>query len=140
MRFIPTRIHGVLDYLLGIVLILAPWLFGFAADGAETWVPVAVGIAILIYSFFTNYELGFVRSIPMGTHLTLDLLGGIFLAISPWLFGFADYVWVPHLVVGLVEIAAALMTESTPRRTRTGTLGTERTTTTHPRVRERTGP
>lgn len=32
MRFIPTKIHGVLDYIAGLALIAAPWLFGFAGE------------------------------------------------------------------------------------------------------------
>jgi hypothetical protein len=36
MRFIPTRIHGMMDYAMGLLLIAAPWLFGFARGGAET--------------------------------------------------------------------------------------------------------
>lgn len=35
MRVIPTRIHGVLDYLMGIVLIAAPWVLDFADGGPE---------------------------------------------------------------------------------------------------------
>ncbi len=34
MRFIPTRIHGMMDYLMGVLLIVAPCLFGFADGGA----------------------------------------------------------------------------------------------------------
>ena len=63
MRFIPTRIHGVLDYAVGVLLVAAPWLFGFA----------------------------------------------------PW-------VWAPHLVIGLFEIGAALLTRTAPERV--GTMGT----------------
>ena len=29
--------------------------------------------------------------------------GGWLLLVSPWLFGFADYVTVPHVVFGLIE-------------------------------------
>src|SRR5690606_42051423 len=43
MRAIPTRIHGVLDYSFGLLAAAAPWLFGFAAGGAETWVLVGAG-------------------------------------------------------------------------------------------------
>ena len=114
MRFIPTRTHGVLDYLVGALLIAAPWLFGFARGGAETWVPVALGAGAFLYSLFTDYELGVVRRIPMPVHLGLDLGSGLLLAVSPWLFGFAAFVWVPHLVFGLLEVGAALMTKRVP--------------------------
>src|SRR3954452_20292533 len=114
MRFLPTRIHGVLDYVVGIVLIIAPWALGFARGGAETWVPVVLGAAAIMYSLCTDYELGLVRAIPMKTHLMLDLGSGILLAASPWLFGFSDRVWVPHVVIGLIEIGTALMSQSVP--------------------------
>jgi hypothetical protein len=114
MQVIPTRVHGMLDYLVGALLIVAPWLFGFAAGGAETWVPVVLGAAAILYSLFTDYELGVVRRIPMPTHLMLDLGSGVLLAISPWLFGFADRVWQPHLIIGLIEIGTAVMTRRVP--------------------------
>ena len=123
MRFIPTRVHGLLDYLVGLLLIAAPWVFNFARGGAETWVPVALGVGALVYSVFTDYELGLVRRLPMGTHLTLDLLSGLLLAASPWLFGFSDFVWVPHVVLGVLEVGAALMTKTTPAPTRTVVVG-----------------
>jgi hypothetical protein len=114
MRFISTRVHGVIDYIVGVLLIIVPWLLGFARGGAETWVPVLLGIALILYSFFTNYELGVVKRLPMSTHLWLDGISGFILAISPWLFGFADIVWAPHLIVGLLEIGMALFTEKVP--------------------------
>lgn len=115
MRFIPTRVHGILDYLVGVLLIAAPFVLNFDRGGAETWVPVILGLGAIGYSLFTNYELGLVRRIPMRVHLMLDIASGVFLAVSPWLFGFADYVWLPHVLVGLFEIGAGLMTERTPR-------------------------
>lgn len=114
MRFIPTRIHGYIDYLMGVLLIAAPWLLGFAAGGAETWVPVVLGAGVILYSLLTDYELGAVHTLSMPTHLWLDGLGGLLLLASPWLFGFADLVWVPHVVLGLLEIGAALTTETVP--------------------------
>ena len=117
MRFIPTRIHGILDYLVGALLIAAPWLLGFARGGAETWVPVVLGAGALVYSLFTDYELGLVRRIPMPVHLLLDAGAGLLLAASPWIFGFAELVWAPHLVLGLLEVGAALMTKTAPQST-----------------------
>jgi hypothetical protein len=117
MRFISTRFHGVLDYLVGILLIAAPWLFDFAQGGAETWVPVIFGAGALLYSMFTNYELGLVRRLSMRTHLSLDAASGVLLAASPWILGFSEVVFWPHLILGLFEVVAALTTRMTPSYT-----------------------
>ncbi|RYZ56503.1 MAG: hypothetical protein EOP49_00150 [Sphingobacteriales bacterium] len=114
MRFIPTRAHGLLDYLMGMLLIAAPFLLNFDRGGAETWVPVVLGAGVLVYSVFTNYEFGAFKILSMPAHLMLDFLGGLFLAASPWIFGFADYVYLPHLILGIAEMGAALMTKKVP--------------------------
>jgi hypothetical protein len=113
MKIISTKTHGFLDYIMGILLIAAPWILGFNRNGAETWVPVILGAATILYSMLTDYELGVSRSLSMGAHLTMDLISGILLAVSPWLFGFVDYIWQPHLILGIVEIGAVLMTKRT---------------------------
>jgi hypothetical protein len=115
MRFLSTKAHGVLDYLMGIILIAAPWIFGFARGGAETWIFVALGAGALLYSLLTDYEMGAAKVISMPMHLTIDLLSGIFLAASPWIFGFADEVYMPHLIFGILEVGASLVTQKEPR-------------------------
>jgi hypothetical protein len=119
MQFIPNRIHGVIDYLTAGLLILAPWLFGFANGGAAQWVPIILGIVIAAYSLMTDYELSVAKSISMPIHLGLDIGGGILLAASPWLFGFADVIVWPHLVVGIMEIGVAACTRRRSRSTAT---------------------
>lgn len=123
MRFIPTRVHGILDYVVGVLLIFAPRIFGFQNGGPEDRIPVILGVITLIYSLLTRYELGLFKVIPFKVHLTLDFLSGVFLAISPWAFGFSERVWVPHLVLGLLEIGAAVMSQRTPLETTTTTSG-----------------
>jgi hypothetical protein len=112
MHVIPTRIHGMLDYIVALLLILAPWLFGFADNGPAQWVPVTLGVAIIIYSLLTDYELGAVSAIPLGAHLGIDVLAGIFLTMSPWLFGFDGLITWPHVVFGLLSIVVATLTPS----------------------------
>ncbi|WP_187264264.1 SPW repeat protein [Pontibacter beigongshangensis] len=114
MRFIPTRFHGILDYIVGLLLIASPWLFNFAAGGAETWVPVIIGIVVLLQTIMTDFEVGVIRKIPMQTHLMMDFGIGVILAISPWLFGFADVVYTPHLIFGIFSILASLTTHRVP--------------------------
>jgi hypothetical protein len=67
-----------------------------------------------LYSLFTDYEWGVARKLSMPTHLMLDLLSGAFLAASPWVFGFAEYVYLPHLIFGLLEMGVSLMTKRQP--------------------------
>ena len=114
MRFIPTRVHGMLDYGVGIILIAAPWLLGFADGTAAQWVPVILGAGAILYSLITDYELSLARILPMRAHLGLDIASGLFLAASPWLFNFDERVYLPHLIFGLLEIGAGLMTKTHP--------------------------
>jgi hypothetical protein len=103
---------------MGALLIAAPWIFDFDRGGAETWVPVILGVAMIGLALMTDYELGASRRISMRTHLMIDLISGALLAVSPWLFGFNDYVWQPHLILGLLEIGAALTTKLHPSNER----------------------
>ena len=99
MRFIPTKFHAPLDYIVGAALIAAPWIFQFSEHTAATVVPVVLGIGLIAYSLFTNYELGVWKVAPMAVHNLIDIAAGTLLAASPWIFGFADEtanVWVPH--------------------------------------------
>lgn len=112
MKIISTKVHGVLDYMMGILLIASPWLFGFASGGWETWLPVVLGVSAILYSLMTRYEMGLSDNISMRTHLTLDIMSGILLAAAPWIFGFADQVYLPHLILGIAEVGAASLTTS----------------------------
>jgi hypothetical protein len=114
MKFLSTRAHGTLDYLMGAVLLIAPYLFGFADGGAAQWVPMALGAGAIVYSLLTQYEFGAIKLIPMPVHLVLDAASGLLLAASPWLFGFSAFVWVPHVVFGLLELGSSLVTRAVP--------------------------
>lgn len=114
MKFLSTRAHGTLDYLMGAVLLIAPYLLGFANGGAAQWVPMALGAGAIVYSLLTQYEFGAIKLIPMPVHLVLDAASGLLLAASPWLFGFSAFVWVPHVVFGLLELGSSLVTRAIP--------------------------
>lgn len=121
IRFLPTSVHGVLDYIVGIALIAAPWIFGFAyVGGAAVIIPIVLGIALIVYSLVTRYEWGIpgIKFLPMPYHLVIDFLAAVFLAASPWIFGFASRplnVWLPHLVVGIAVILVVLVSQPHPR-------------------------
>ena len=114
MRFIPTKFHAPLDYIVGVALIAMPWIFQFSDITAATVVSVVLGIGLIAYSLFTDYELGVWKVAPMAVHNLIDIAAGAVLVASPWLFGFADEsanVWVPFVVVGLAAIFLGLTTK-----------------------------
>lgn len=118
-KFIPTKVHGVLDYLVGIALILAPWIFGFSQmGGPAVIIPMILGVGLILYSIFTRYEWGLVKVIGMPIHLIFDIAASLFLALSPWIFGFYDpnmwNVWVPHVVVGITVILVVIFSQTQP--------------------------
>jgi hypothetical protein len=113
MRFIPTKFHAPLDYIVGAALIAAPWIFQFSEHTAATIVPIVLGIGLIAYSLFTDYELGVWKVAPMAVHNVIDIAAGTVLVASPWIFGFADEtanVWVPHVAVGIAAIFLGLTT------------------------------
>ena len=114
MNMISTRTHGYLDYGLGAILVLGTLVFGFGGDGTASWVLLIAGILILGLSLMTRYELGAIKTVPMPAHLGMDAVLGLVLIASPWLFGFADVIWWPHVLVGLIEVGTAAMTERHP--------------------------
>ena len=114
MRFIPTRLHAPLDYIVGALLIAAPWIFQFSDDSTPTVISIVLGVGLIAYSLFTNYELGVWKVVPMAVHNLFDIAAGALLAASPWLFGFADdgaNAWAPFVVVGVAAIFLGLTTK-----------------------------
>lgn len=114
MHIIPRTVHAALDYIVGVFLLLAPSLFGFAHVEVARNVMLLVGAGTLLYSLLTAYEFGLIKLIPFRGHLALDVVGGFLLLASPWLFGFSSEVVAPHVAFGLFEIMAGLCTRREP--------------------------
>lgn len=115
MNLISTKLHGVIDYAYGALLIASPWLFGFAEGAtAALWVPVLLGGMSLIVSVCTNYETGLFKLLDMRMHLLWDAMTGITLALSPWIFYFYDMVAKPHLLLGAASLLITLLSRRYP--------------------------
>ena len=115
MTFINSRLHGILDYIIGLALIAAPFVLQFSNDSTPqsdfaTWLPIGLGLVIIGMSLMTQYEYSILKVIAFSTHLVMDMVGGLFLALSPWIFGFSNYIFLPHLLVGLAMIGVAFFT------------------------------
>lgn len=110
VKLLSTRIHGIIDYVMGITLLVLPWLFGWNA--AVTTLLTVLGLGIIVYSLFTRYEVGVFRLLPMAFHLGLDAIGGVVLIAA------AFFITTPGtgsmavlLILGLLELGAAAVTD-----------------------------
>lgn len=121
IRFVPTGVHAYFDYIGGIVLLAAPFIFGFfSVGGAAVIIPMVLGVGLIVYSLLTRYELGIpgLKFIPMPLHLIFDFVAAAFLALSPFLFGFVNKtpnVWLPHLIAGVGVIVLVLVSQTHPQ-------------------------
>lgn len=121
IRFVPTAVHGVFDYVGAIGLIASPFIFGFAdMGGIAVFLPIVLGAGLLLYSLLTDYELGIpgVKFIPMSVHLTVDFVASALLAVAPFLFGYANLglnVWLPQVIAGVSVILLVLVSKTDPQ-------------------------
>jgi hypothetical protein len=112
---ISLKVHGILDYASGLLTAISPWLFGFAGlGGAPLYLPLCIGCMQLIMAIFSNHPLGLIKVFPMQLHLIIDMVVGVILIISPWVYGFYHFVYLPHLLLGLLSLTAGILTVHSP--------------------------
>jgi hypothetical protein len=123
MKPISSKLHTLIGLVGGALLLFAPTLFGFTDNAAAMNVSIAVGIFIILSEIITTSPWSPVKLVPMKAHIVLDVITGLFLAASPWLFNFMNNdqpdQWVPHLIVGLFVVGYALLTSTADAEDRT---------------------
>jgi hypothetical protein len=55
-RVVPVEIHAVIDFALAVLLIAAPFLFGFRDEGGATAFFIIVGVAHLLLTIATRFR------------------------------------------------------------------------------------
>jgi len=85
---IPRFVHGAIEYVAGVLLIAAPFLFGFDSNAAVA-VSIVAGVVVLIVAASTDGPTSLVNSIPLAAHVLLDYALAALLVASPFLFGFS---------------------------------------------------
>jgi hypothetical protein len=86
---IPLFAHGLLEYAAGALLIVAPFLFGFDADGAVA-VSIAAGVLVVGVAASSENPVSLVDQIPIAAHVALDYVLAIVLIALPFVAGFSD--------------------------------------------------
>jgi hypothetical protein len=73
------KIHGIIDYLVVIVLLLSPTILGFT--GTLATFTYALGIVHLLLTVLTDYPMGLMKAIQVTVHASVELLVGIALIV-----------------------------------------------------------
>lgn len=119
VRFIPTKVHGLIDRGVAPVLIAAPTILRLRNDSPEGLVARVVGGVEAVYANLTDYETSAKKVVPMPVHLALDGINGAALALVPQFTGARKRGlkhWLPHLGIGVFEIGMAICTKTEPPR------------------------
>jgi hypothetical protein len=109
---IPLNVHAALEPLIALVVIAAPWIFGFSDTDSATVICVLVGVTMLVVGSLTDWRLSLARVIPLQMHMVDDLTLAMVLLLSPLIFGFADEGGPTRfmLIAGALEALTAVMT------------------------------
>lgn len=113
---ISTTFFSYFNYVLAVLMMTSPWLFGFVhVGGACLFFPFMFGWHQLLMAIFSKAKGGMVGIFPIQMHCFLDTITGFVLLVTPFMYGFAGKgVWVPHVVFGLIIMILGINTKNSP--------------------------
>jgi hypothetical protein len=86
MRILSPRIHGVIDLVTVVVLVLAPTLFGLG--GSPAAIAYSLAAIHLLLTLLTRFPMGVWKTIPFVYHGIVELIVGIALLLLPSYAGY----------------------------------------------------
>jgi hypothetical protein len=113
--FISTSFFGVINWACSILLLTSPWFLEYYKVGGVAFLlPTLFGWLLFIMAVFIDNKLGFFKQFPLQMHLFLAVIMGSFLLASPFVYGFSDKVFWPHLLLGGMLFLAGIFTKGSP--------------------------
>ena len=86
---IPFLVHGVIEYVAGVLFIVAPFLFSFDSNAAKA-ISIVVGVVVIGVAASTDGPTSLVNQIPRPAHVALDYVLAVLLIALPFLAGFSS--------------------------------------------------
>lgn len=108
-RLLPWPVHGTLEYLAGIFVILAPFVFGFREETAFP-VFIGIGVVIVVLALLSSEPTGVADLLPPTVHSGIDYLLAVFLLIAPFLFAFETVPETISILLGVAHLVISLLT------------------------------
>ena len=111
IRFINPKIHGILDYVAAVNLIVFPFLLNLGASSPiALWLSVVAGVGLVGYSLFTDYTFSVTKALSFKIHLLLDLAAGAVFIVAIFVFGFEGLVAAYYAVMAIGVFALVAVT------------------------------
>ena len=109
---LPLSAHQAIEPIAALLLIAAPWIFGFSDDDTATTLSVIIGVVVLVTGMSTRWRMSLVKLIPLRTHFMMDIGVGLALIVLPFIAGFSDHGGATRffVIAGVLELGTALMT------------------------------
>jgi hypothetical protein len=86
MRILSSRVHGVIDLVTVLVLLLAPTLIGLG--GSPAAIAYSLAAIHLLLTLLTRFPMGVWKTIPFVYHGIVELIVGVALLLLPSYAGY----------------------------------------------------
>ena len=86
MRILSPRVHGVIDLVIVVVLLLAPALVGLG--GSPAAIAYSLAAIHLLLTLITRFPMGIWKKVPFVYHGIVELIVGIALLLLPSYAGY----------------------------------------------------
>lgn len=115
IKVISPTAHGVLDYLVIVIFVIAPSLFGLS--GVFAYGAYGLAAAHFLLTITTRFASGLFSVLSIRIHGLIELLVALGMIVSPWVFRFASQAGPRNffLIFGIVLLALGFFTRYRPR-------------------------
>ena len=106
MRFVPTFLHGIADYVVGLGMVLLAFVSGAEGPGFAAY--LALGLFAIVYALLTDYELGWRPILTMPAHLAFDAGFAVAMLLLPIVFTLpVMLVWTSFIIAFMAGVLVA---------------------------------
>jgi len=106
MKVLGAVSHGVIDYLMVILLAIGPGVAGF--HGSQATICYALAAVHFLLTISTRFPLGVLKTLPFWLHGTIEIIVAVFLVILPWLANFSAGIHSRNFFVAIGVLIAVI--------------------------------
>jgi len=105
-RSIGAAIHGIIDYLMVIILAIGPGVAGFT--GKQRWFCYLFAFLLLALTACTRFPLGIMKIVRFPLHGLIETLLAILMIVLPWIANFSNGVLSRNYFVAIGLLLAVI--------------------------------